>query len=181
MERQQQEVVAQSMKLRWQPDCDPFDGASSFGGVMVTIRKASVFGGLIFAVSTPFVLAQGQQSSPTFPEDLLASSTDLVVWSSAQKPKPVPEPLPPPDKGVPQPDPQQPPAPQAPEQNQVQTFTGKIVKAGDSFVLKVSSDKTYQLDSQNGLGTYEDKDVKVVGTLDSGNNTIHVSKIELLT
>jgi len=148
---------------------------------MVTARKASVFGGLILAVSTPFVLAQGQQPTPAFPEDLLASSTDLVVWSSAQKPKPVPEPLPPPDKGVPQPDPQQPPSPQAPEQSQVQTFTGKIIKTGDSFVLKVSGNTIYQLDTQNGLGTYEDKDVKVVGTLDSNNNTIHVTKIDLIS
>lgn len=148
-------------------------------------RKASLMGGLLLAAAAPLLFCQQPQNPPTprFPEDLLASSTDLIVWSYMQKPKPVPEPLPPPDKGVPQPDQQtaQPPAPQAPQQTQSQTFTGKIVKDGDKYVLKVSSGTAYQLSDQSGLKQYEDKDVKVVGTLDAGTSTIRVEKIELLS
>lgn len=148
-------------------------------------RKTSLIIGGISLVAGPLLFGQEmQQPTPRFPEDLLASSAELIAWSYLQKPKPVPEPLPPPDKGVPQPDPQtqQPPAPQAPSQPvATQTFTGKILKDGDKYVLKVSSSTTYQLDEQSGAKQYEDKDVKVVGTLDAGGNTIHVTKIELLS
>lgn len=148
-------------------------------------RKASVVSGIVLTIAAPLLFGQEmQQPAPQVPEDLLASASELIVWSSMQKPKPVPEPLPPPDKGVPQPDPQtqQPPAPQAPsDQVSSQTFTGKIMKDGDKYVLKVSSTTTYQLDEQSGAKEYENKDVKVVGTLDAGSNTIHVTKIELLS
>ncbi len=146
-------------------------------------RKTTIIGGIVLSVAAPIVFAQ-DQSRPSVPEDLLAAASDLIAWSYMQKPKPVPEPLPPPDKGVPQPDPQtqQPPAPQAPSQEVTsQTFTGKIVKAGGSYVLKVSNTTTYQLDQQRGAEQYEGKDVKVVGTLDEAANTIHVTKIELLS
>jgi len=100
-----------------------------------------------------------------------------------QEPRPVPQPLPPPDKAVPQPDPQQKTEPNPPDQapTQTQTFTGKIVKDADRFVLKVSSGTSYQLDSQSGASQYENRLVKVVGVLDSGSNTIRVTKIELLS
>ena len=148
-------------------------------------RKASVVGGIVLTVAAPLLFGQEvRPPAPSTPEDLLASSTELIAWSYLQKPKPVPEPLPPPDKGVPQPDPQnqQPPAPQAPsDQVPSQAFTGKIVKDGDKYVLRVSSSTIYQLDEQSGAKQYEDKDVKVSGTLDSATNTIHVTKIELLS
>src|SRR5262252_1498612 len=123
-----------------------------FRGGICMKRKASVVGGIVLTVAAPLLFGQElQQPAPQTPEDLLASSTDLIAWSYLQKPKPVPEPLPPPDKGVPQPDPQtqQPPAPQAPsDQVTNQTFTGKIVKDGDKYVLKTSGTTTYQLDEQ---------------------------------
>ncbi len=147
-------------------------------------RKANIFGGLLLAVAAPLVFAQDmQQPAQHYPEDLLANSTDLVVWSSTQKPQPVPQPLPPPDKGVPQPDQQsaQPSAPQTSQPIAEQTFTGKIVKNNGSYVLKVSKGTTYQLDEQAAMGEYEDRDVKVVGTLDAGGNVIHVTKIQLLS
>ncbi len=144
-------------------------------------RKTTIFGGIILSLSVPFVF--GQQSTPNTPEDLLASSTELIAWSYMQQPKPVPQPLPPPDKGIPQPDaqPSQPPEPQAPAPVSTQTFTGKIVKDSGRFVLKISDKASYQLDQQSSLDEYEDKDVKVEGTLDPGGSTIHVTKIELLS
>ena len=147
-------------------------------------RKTTIFGGLLLAMAGPLVLAQEmQQPSQPSPEDLTAASFDLVVWSSTQKPKPVPEPLPPPDKGVPEPDQQtsQPPAPQVPQDISTQAFTGKIVRESGVYVLKVSSNTTYQLDEQSSVKEYEDKDVKIIGTLDPGGNTIHVTKIQLLS
>ena len=148
-------------------------------------RKTSVFGGLLLAVVAPLVLGQEPQSpqTPPAPEDFLAASTELIAWTYLQKPKPVPEPLPPPDKGVPEPDQQTapPPSSQAPDQVPTQTFSGKIVKNGDKYVLKVSSGTSYQLEGQGDAKQYEDKDVKVVGTLDSNSNTIRVQKIELLS
>ncbi len=147
-------------------------------------RKTTIFGGLLLAMAAPLVFAQEmQQPTQPSPEDLTAASLDLVVWSSTQKPKPVPEPLPPPDKGVPEPDQQssQPPAPQAPPEISTQTFTGKIVRESGTYVLKVSSSTTYQLDEQSSVKEFEDKDVKIIGTLDPRGNTIHVAKIQLIS
>jgi Protein of unknown function (DUF5818) len=73
---------------------------------------------------------------------------------------------------------------QEPGQGQIsasdeQTFTGKIVKSKGNFVLKDATTKTvYQLDKQDGMKQFEGKEVKVTGTLDSSNNTIHVSTVE---
>jgi hypothetical protein len=63
----------------------------------------------------------------------------------------------------------------------VQSFTGKIVKDGGRYVLKVASNSTYQLDAQGDVKQYENQDVKVIGNLDSSSNTIRVVKIELLS
>jgi len=129
----------------------------------------------------PSLAAQNQSPQP-LPDP--SASQQLIAWSRIQKPRPTPQPIPPPDKGTPQPDQQsaQAPQPQTPTQPKVetQTFTGKIVKAGDKYVLKGSS-MTYQLDEQSGVQKYEDKDVKVVGTLDAGSNTIRVTRIDLLS
>ena len=142
----------------------------------------------VLLVLAPFALGQEpqNQTSPSFSQDLLASQ-QLIAWSWMQKPQPTPQPLPPPDKGIPQPDPPatQPPTPpaqqQAPSRVQNQTFTGKIVKDGDKYILKAAGDTTYQLADQNSLKPYEDKDVKITGTLDAGSNTIRIVKIELLS
>jgi Protein of unknown function (DUF5818) len=148
-------------------------------------RKTSLFAAVLIA-STPFLFGQElqDQPSPRVPDDL--APQQLIAWSGFQKPKPVPQPLPPPDTPVPQPEPQ---APQPPDSQSspespghpTQTFTGKIVKAGDKYVLRVASNSSYQLDEQSGLKQYEDKNVKVVGTLDAGTNTIRVVRIDLLS
>jgi hypothetical protein len=146
-------------------------------------RKTTIFSGVILTLTVPFVFGQDQpRRAPNTPEDLLASSADLIAWSYMQEPKPVPQPLPPPDKGIPQPDtqPSQPPEPQAPAPVSNQTFTGTIVKDSGKFVLKVSENASYDLDQQGSLEQFENKDVKVVGTVEPGGNTIHIAKIELL-
>jgi|SRR6516162_11672983 hypothetical protein len=62
---------------------------------------------------------------------------------------------------------------------QAQTFTGKIAKKGEKYILRSSSDHmTYALDDQEKAKSFEGKDVKVTGTLDAQTNTIHVADIE---
>jgi flagellar basal body-associated protein FliL len=65
---------------------------------------------------------------------------------------------------------------------EVQTFTGKIVKSGEKFVLKDTASKTtYQLDDQEKAKEYAGKSVKVSGTLDASTSMIRVSNIEPAT
>lgn len=57
-------------------------------------------------------------------------------------------------------------------------FQGKIEKSGDKLVLKDSASGTsYQLDDQDKAKQFQDQNVKVMGTLDSATNTLHISDI----
>jgi hypothetical protein len=133
---------------------------------------------------TPLAFGQEPALTHPFPEDAFATQP-LVAWSRLQKPQPAPQPLPPRDTPVPEPDQQaQQAKPQADPQTQsaeTQSFTGKIVKDGSKYVLKVSSNNSYQLDEQGGVKQYEGQEVRVVGNLDKDSNTIRVVKIELLS
>jgi uncharacterized protein DUF5818 len=77
---------------------------------------------------------------------------------------------------------QQAPAPHPDDSNsaaEMKTFTGKIVKSGDKFVLADAENKTsYQLDDQQKAQEFLNRDVKVVGVLDAATGTIRVSAIE---
>jgi uncharacterized protein YdeI (BOF family) len=71
--------------------------------------------------------------------------------------------------------------PQAQDQQQPaqsQTFTGTITKAGDSYVLRDSSGTVYKLDDSSKAQSFEGKQVKVTGKLDTDSKTIHVDSIE---
>jgi hypothetical protein len=150
-------------------------------------RTSSLIAFVVFAGALCAVGQEGPLASPT-PEDAIAPR-ELIAWSRVQKPQPAPQPLPPPDKGVPQPDqdskaPADPQGQQAPSQTPepaAQSFVGKIVKDGATYVLKVSGSTAYQLEGAENASQYEDKNVKVVGTLERGGSTIHVAKIELLS
>jgi len=103
-----------------------------------------------------------------------------------QKPQPAPQPLPPRDTPVPQPEQpqdQQSKTPADPQNQQepAQSFTGKLVKDGDRYILQASGNSTFQLETEGDLKKYENQNVKVFGTLSPGTNTIHVVKIELLS
>lgn len=59
-----------------------------------------------------------------------------------------------------------------------QSFTGKIVKSKGDYLLRDDNSKvTYKLDRQDLARDYEGKNVKVTGSLESGDNTIHVTTI----
>jgi Protein of unknown function (DUF5818) len=150
-------------------------------------RTSNVIAFVLFAGALFAVGQDGPLASP-FPEDAIAPR-ELIAWSRVQKPQPAPQPLPPPDTAVPQPDqdskaPADPQGQQAPSQNSepaVQSFVGKIVKDGATYILKVSGSATYQLEGAENAKEYEDKNVKIVGSLERGGSTIHVVKIELLS
>jgi hypothetical protein len=149
-------------------------------------RSTGMLAAFLVALA-PFAVGQDSQThgNAGFSDDTLPSR-ELIAWTWMQKPQPTPQPIPPPEKGVPQPD-QQTEQPANPQQHQEtsqpqsQTFTGKIVKDGDKYVLKSAGSTTYQLAQQSTVKQFEDQDVKIIGTLDAGSNTIRVTKIELLS
>lgn len=146
-------------------------------------RATNCCAGFLLAIA-PLAIAQEPRLTSQFPQDALATQ-QLIAWSRLQKPQPAPQPLPPRDTPVPEPDQQGQAAksqsdPQT-QPAQTQSFTGKIVKDGGKYVLKVASNSTFQLDEQGGVKQYEGQDVRVIGNLDKDSNTIRVVKIELLS
>jgi Protein of unknown function (DUF5818) len=146
-------------------------------------RATNCCAGFLLAIA-PLAIAQEPRLTPQFPQDALATQ-QLIAWSRLQKPQPAPQPLPPRDTPVPEPDQQGQAAksqsdPQT-QPAQTQSFTGKIVKDGGKYVLKVASNSTFQLDEQGGVKQYEGQEVRVIGNLDKDSNTIRVVKIELLS
>jgi hypothetical protein len=61
------------------------------------------------------------------------------------------------------------------------SFTGTVTKEADDFVLKVSENTRYKLDSSQEIEQYEGQRVRVTGTIESGVNIIHVDRIEPLS
>lgn len=145
-------------------------------------RGTCLFAGLLLGL-TPILLGQDPKVRPVpAPSRDVIATQQLIAWSRMQNPQPVPQPLPPPDNH-PDPQPAPPANPHAEQQSPTQTFTGKIVRDGEKYILRVSTNTTCQLDldQQNNAKQYENRDVKIVGTLDTGRYTIRVVKIELLS
>lgn len=75
---------------------------------------------------------------------------------------------------APQDEPAEPAAPEA----EAQTFTGKIMNHDGKYALQGEDGKTYDLDDQDKAKEFDGKAVKVTGSLDEENMTIHVKEIE---
>jgi len=74
--------------------------------------------------------------------------------------------------------PQQQPTDATNSQQSARSFEGKIEKSGGKLVLRDSASQTaYQIDDQDKAKQYKDQDVKVMATLDSSTNTLHVVDI----
>lgn len=76
---------------------------------------------------------------------------------------------------------QQQPNEQPPEQQKAQTFLGQIVQAKNgqyALLVDKQAGKGFYLDDQEKAKRYKDQNVKVTGTLDAANSTIHVSDIQ---
>jgi hypothetical protein len=64
-------------------------------------------------------------------------------------------------------------------QEATKTFSGTVAKQGDIYVLTDQADKTnYQLVDSEKVAEFIGKSVKVTGTLDAANLTIHVQEIQ---
>jgi hypothetical protein len=61
---------------------------------------------------------------------------------------------------------------------QSKTFTGTVVKAGDSYALRDSTGQLFKLDDSERAQPFEGKAVKVTGQLDEQAMVIHVESIE---
>jgi hypothetical protein len=106
---------------------------------------------------------------------LLACALPLTMACSADQQKQRPDPLPATSATLYHQDSQQ----EQQQQPEVRTFTGRISKSGEKFVLEDASAKaSYQLDDQKKAQQYQGKNVRVTGTLDADNNLIHVQAIE---
>ena len=56
-----------------------------------------------------------------------------------------------------------------------QSFQGKITRAGNQLVFQDAATQTaYQLDDQNKVAPYEGKSVKMMATVDTKTNSLHV-------
>jgi hypothetical protein len=58
------------------------------------------------------------------------------------------------------------------------TFTGTIAKSGSSYVLRVTSGRTYKLEGASSAANYVGKTVMVSGQLNPRTKTIQVSHIQ---
>lgn len=136
--------------------------------------------------------AQNASEEPALPQIL---GPQLIAWSELQKPQPIPQPVPPPERAD-QPSDQsqaaQPgdsqtsssqPADSDTQQghSRAQRFTGMVVRDGKEYMLKVSEGSAYQLDDPEKAKPYEGKQVKIAGRLDPKSNVIHVLSIELMS
>jgi hypothetical protein len=64
-------------------------------------------------------------------------------------------------------------------QEVTKTFSGTVAKQGDIYILADKADKTnYQLVDSKKVDEFIGKNVKVTGTLDAENLTIHVQDIQ---
>jgi Protein of unknown function (DUF5818) len=137
---------------------------------------------LVFLLTTlPLMFAQDPQiqRNPALPSDILGPQ--LIAWSQLQKPQPVLQPLPSPDRPIQHPDLQTANSAAKQEQPSAPAFVGTITKDGAGYVLKVSSNSAYQLDDQDRAKQYEGKQVKITGTLDADGKSLLITGIELIT
>lgn len=65
-----------------------------------------------------------------------------------------------------------------PDEAKATTFTGTVVKQGESYVLRDSSGAVYRLDNASRAAQFEGKSVTVTGKLDPQTKMIHVDSIE---
>lgn len=70
------------------------------------------------------------------------------------------------------------PAEPAAQETEAQEFTGQIMNHEGKYALHGEDGKTYHLDDQDKAKDYDGKKVKIMGSLDEENMTIHVNEIE---
>ncbi len=77
----------------------------------------------------------------------------------------------------------QPKAPNSPGRIRVrviQPFTGTVIANENSYALR-AGDLEHKLDAQSRVSKYVGQKVKITGSLDKANNTIHIQTIEKIS
>jgi Protein of unknown function (DUF5818) len=130
-------------------------------------------------VTAPLMFSQGPQAktSPALPSEILG--LQLIAWSQAQKPQPVPQPLVPPARPVQQAEQSANAFRQDTSLPTAQTITGTIIKNGTQYVLEVAGSSSYELDDQDLVQQYEGKPVEVTATPEGTGSRLHVISIQL--
>jgi hypothetical protein len=151
-------------------------GISSVSRILATVPAiflATVLAIFIF-VATPLSLSHAQElqkdGKPALPSKVVGPQ--LIVWSQAQTPQPVPEPLPRPTAPE-----QRPTSKDVLSKNASQTFTGVVMNDRGRFVLKTPGNISYDLDDQQRVRWFEGKTVKLEGSLSSEAKTISITRI----
>lgn len=154
-------------------NCGNRSAASSLE--FIVYRALSLFTGTLLVVA-PFLSGQEphNQARPGSPEDTL-SERQLIVWTWMQQPQPLPAA----DKINPSAN-QRPSRVVYPQEGK-QVFTGKIARGGAGIFLKTSNGDAFPLDWQDDARPYEGKDVRISGTLDPSDHSIHIVWIEILS
>jgi hypothetical protein len=139
---------------------------------------------LVILVMAPKLFAQAGTPQPCPDATADTLGCELIAWSKLQTPVPLPEPdskpSTPADRRADS-HPSQSSNPQAQPQAARQSITGIIVKEGEKYILKAGDSTTYQLDDQDRAQQYQDKRVRVVGSVDSDSNTLHIESIDLVS
>jgi outer membrane biosynthesis protein TonB len=151
----------------------------SFLATLAVVLGLISWGSTLHAQTTPATPADqtpaDQQTQPT-------PTPDTPPTQQTQQPTPAPSPdSPPPAQQPPAQTPDQSQAPSdnspsaaAPSASDGQTFSGTVVKAGDKYVLKTDSGKTYDIDHQDEVKKFDGKRVRVKGKLDDSGTKIQV-------
>jgi hypothetical protein len=140
------------------------------------MKRATTLLAAFGLLSVPTLLVAQDAQSPIPPSSSDIFGPELIAWSEQQRPQPVPQPLPDPPQAQ---DENQNQSPNSPEHRvESRSFTGVIVKDHDNYVLKVANNQIYQLDDQQKAKRFEDRNVRVVGTLDEKNSLLQIRSID---
>ena len=139
---------------------------------------------LATAVVAVFLVPRSLAQSPANPAPVTSGDNGtLIAWTMMQQPVPMQSQNPPAREQ--QPDSQYPQGRDTQRDQEMerepatQTFAGTVMMENDHYVLKTSDNNTYQLDDQERAKQYENKQVQVMGVLNSETNVIRVRDIKM--
>lgn len=125
-------------------------------------------GAVLLAMAIWFPAAFAQVPADT------EESGSLILWTQMEQPQPIQakQQSPQPHRGY------EDQSEDVQRQPASQTFTGTIMKDGNQYVLKTADNITYQLDDQDRARKFDDKQVEIMGILNTATNRIQVRDIK---
>jgi len=139
---------------------------------------------LATGVVAVFLVPRSLAQSPANPAPVTSGdSGTLIAWTMMQQPVPMQSQNPPAREQ--QPDSQYKQGRDAQRDQEMerepatQSFAGTVMLENDRYVLKTSDNNTYQLDDQERAKEYQNKQVQVMGVLNTETNVIRVRDIKM--